>query len=79
MKTFIGIVVVVVTLAAAILWLSPPDAPKPQARSASSGGIVPGSKATDEKIAFISHGEKVYIEEHLKEGRFTVVEFTADW
>lgn len=30
-------------------------------------------------ISTISHGEQVEIEDHLVNGQWTVVEFTADW
>lgn len=73
MKLFIGIVAIVATLVLAIWFMSPGDASSGRAPGGASG------KVTDDKIAVISKGERVTIEEHLKEGRFTVVEFTADW
>ena len=78
MKPWMGIVIVVAVLGAG-MWLMAPGrtpAPAPQG-AATTGGI--GSKATDDKIAVISHGSSVDIGEHLKDGRFTVVEFSADW
>ena len=72
MKPWMAIVIVVATLAVG-LWLM-----APRGEPARTGGSV-GSSATDEKIATISKGSRVEIPEHLKDGRFTIVEFTADW
>ena len=49
------------------------------------GGLVEDSKLPDERmdasliLDTISHGERVDIEDHLITGRWTVIEFTADW
>ena len=76
MKPWMAIVIVVATLAVGLAIMAPRrDA---SGSDSSKGGSV-GSAATDEKIAVISSGKKVEIAEHLKEGRFTIVEFTADW
>lgn len=73
MKPWMAIVVVIVALALG-LWLMTPDA-----RKAPSGGGATGAESNTEKIATISKGERVEIAQHLRDGRFTIVEFTADW
>ena len=42
---------------------------------------LPDAQIADEDslVKTISHGETVYIEDHLDEDTWTVVEFTADW
>lgn len=42
------------------------------------GRIGMGSGSSD-KIETISHGESVTVEDHLRGGVWTIVEFTADW
>lgn len=78
MKPWMGIVIVIAVLVAGMWLMAPGDGPAPAPQGAASPGAA-GSKATDDKIAVISRGSSVDIAEHLKEGRFTVVEFTADW
>lgn len=73
MKPWMAIVIVVATLGAGLALMAPRHS-EPQA----TGGAM-GSAATNDKIAVISTGKRVEIAEHLKDGRFTIVEFTADW
>ena len=40
---------------------------------------LPDSKMTGELIETVSHGETVDVDDHLVDGRWTVVEFYADW
>ena len=42
-------------------------------------GSSGGGAASSQKVATISHGESVTIEDYLTDGVFTVIEFTADW
>lgn len=75
MKPFLAILIVLAVLAAG-LWLM---APKDQGAAGAGAKGSAGVKPNDDKIATISKGERVEIEQHLVAGRFTVVEFTADW
>ena len=46
-----------------------------ESRTAGSSGSAGGGG----KVATISHGETVTLEDHLSSGIYTIVEFTADW
>jgi hypothetical protein len=72
MKPWVAVVIVLVVLAGGLALMAPRDEP------ATPGGPM-DSAASDEKIAVISKGSRVDIPPHLKSGRFTIVEFTADW
>lgn len=76
MKPWMGIVIVIAVLVAGMWLMASGEAPAPSVPTASGAA---GSKATDDKIAVISRGASVDIAEHLQDGRFTVVEFSADW
>jgi len=71
MKPWMAVVIVVVVLAAGLWMMAPSDEP-----AGGSGGTV---STSNEKIAVISKGDRVEIAGHLESGRFTIVEFTADW
>ena len=50
-----------------------------ESRTSGSSGGSSGSSGGGGKVATISHGETVTIEDHLSSGIYTIVEFTADW
>jgi thioredoxin 1 len=75
MKPWMAIVIVLAVLTGGMFLMAPRDAKD----SPGAAPAVAGSKATDDKISTISRGERVEIPEHLKDGRFTIVEFGADW
>ena len=76
MKPWMAVLIVIATLVGGIGLLLLADGPGTDARSSSAGGAMTTS---NEKIETISHGSRVVIEDHLQAGRFTIVEFTADW
>ena len=43
------------------------------------GGASSSALGSQQKIATISNGETVDLAPHLRDGTWTVVEFTADW
>ena len=66
-----------VALAAGI-WFVAPRSSGPQVVS-TSAGAASAAAGEDAKIKIISRGEAVEIAQHLRDGRYTVVDFTADW
>ncbi len=72
MKPWMGVVVVILTLAVGAYLVAPRTDPPTGAGASASPGEAP-------KFATITRGDRVTIEDHLADGRFTVVEFSADW
>ena len=68
-----GVVFIVGVLAAGAYLVAPSRSGAPR-----QGGAVEEPEVSD-KMATIARGREVNIEHHLEDGRFTVVEFAADW
>ena len=45
----------------------------------SSAPAGPSGTISGEPVAFISKGEAVNIDDHLEDGTWTLIEYTADW
>jgi hypothetical protein len=63
-------------------WLAYSDPPRPTDASAEDAeDVLDDASILDpaDLVAVISRGERVDLQEHLEDGRYTVVAFGADW